>query len=334
MSRSRAWPIRPVRSGRRGARSTAWRCRSACSARCRRTWRSTSRSWRRCGPEPHFEFRAGPPAGAANPVDFVLQGHLAEGRVDDPRLPLPLTDLEADVFCDNRQLRIENVTAQSGPTTLELSCRCDGFLSGIAGACPHGQSRASCHSTIASTSRCRRVCRRSGTSSRRAAPSTWWPRCRWPTTVSQPDIDINCRDVSFSYHKFPLRLQQGHGAIHYRGQHDPGPRVHWPWPTARRSSLAAEFQDPGPAGDRLADRAFRRTDSAERRVHLRRCHPTGQRIMRSLHPERRDHGRPGPRRETCAGRAAAIAVGSAAQRLLRCSTTDSRMRFRTSRANS
>ena len=76
----------------------------------------------------HFEFRVGHEPGDEQPIRYVVQGHLSEGSVDDARLPLPLTDLEADVHADNQQLRVEHVTARSGPTSLELTCQCSDFL--------------------------------------------------------------------------------------------------------------------------------------------------------------------------------------------------------------
>ena len=230
----------------------------------------------------HFEFRLGHRRGAADPVDFVLQGHLAEGRVDDPRLPLPLTDLEADVFCDNRQLRIEQVTAQSGPTTLELSCRCDGFLSGSPALALDGQGRPTAARRTLVPGHCPRVCKPSGTSSRRAARSIWWPRCPWRRINFEPDIDITCRDISFSYYKFPLRLQQGRGVIHVTGKTIQVPEF-LAVANGQTIQLAAEFQDPGPqVTGWLTVRSGGPIPLNDEFISA--MHPTGQRIMRTLHP--------------------------------------------------
>ena len=209
----------------------------------------------------HFEFRLGHRRGAANPLDFVLQGHLAEGRVDDPRLPLPLTDLEADVFWDNRQLRIEQVTAQSGPTTLALSCRCDGVLT---------------TSPVLALSA--KVCQlplderiyQALPESLQAEWNKFAPRgtvdLEGTVTLAdsqfEPDIDFTCRDVSFSYHKFPLRLQQGHGAIHYIGNTIQVPEF-LAVANGQTIQLAAEFQNPGPHVTGRLTVCIRWSDSTE-----------------------------------------------------------------------
>ncbi len=228
-----------------------------------------------------FEFRVGHQQGAANPVDFVLQGHLAEGRVEDPRLPFPLSDLEADVFCDNRQLRIENVTAQSGPTTLELSCRCDGFLSGSPQLALTAQI-----DQLPLDDRLFRLLPES--------LQAEWNRFAPQGTVDvvaalslddnrvEPDIDINCRDVSFSYHKFPMRLQQGHGVIHYGGNQIQV-REFTAMANGQTVSLAAQFRDLGPqATGWLTVRSGGPIPLDEELMGA--IHPTGQRIVRSLHP--------------------------------------------------
>ena len=229
----------------------------------------------------HFEFRVGHQRGAANPVDFVLQGQLAEGRVDDPRLPFPLSDLEADVFCDNRQLRIENVTAQSGPTTLELSCRCDDFLSGAPKLALTAQLR-----DLPLDDRLYQLL----PESLQAEWNKFAPRGTVDLVAAlslvdnqiQPDVEIRCQDVSFSYHKFPMRLQQGHGVIHYADN-----RIQIPEFTAMASgqtvSLAAEFQNPGPQiTGWLTVRSGGPIPLDEELVAA--LQPTGQRILRSLHP--------------------------------------------------
>jgi hypothetical protein len=229
----------------------------------------------------HFQFRVAHRRGAAEPVDFVLQGHLAEGRLEDPRLPLPLTDLEADVFCDNRQLRVERVTAQSGSTSLELNCRCDNFLTSNPSldlsACVHALSLDE---------------RLYG-----ALPERWqaeWNKFAPRGTVDvrahvsltehrvEPNVDITCRDVSFSYYKFPLRLQQGQGMIHFAADTIRAPEF-----TAVANGqvvqLAAEFQNPGPqVTGCLTVRSGGPIPLNEEFIAA--MHPTGQQILGTLHP--------------------------------------------------
>jgi hypothetical protein len=98
----------------------------------------------------------------------------------------------------------------------------------------------------------------------------------------EPEIDIQCHDVSFSYHAFPLRLQQGRGAIHVAGR-----QVVIPAFTAVASGqtvrFAAELQDPGPrvTGWFTAQSAGPIPLNEE---FLSALQPTAQKILRSLHP--------------------------------------------------
>ena len=244
-------------------------------------WRSTCRFWRTCGPGPISNFAWGTGVVRPSPWTSCLQGHLAEGRLEDPRLPLPLTDLEADVFWDNRQLRIEQVTAQSGPTSLELSCRCDGFLSGTPAL------------TLSA-----KVCQLPlDERLYQALPERWqveWNKFAPRGTVDivaalslaeheiVPDVSITCQDVSFSYHKFPLRLQQGRGVIRLDGNTIRAPEF-LAVANGQTMQLAAEFQNPGPHATGWL------TVSSAGPIPLNdeftaALHPTGQRIMQSLHP--------------------------------------------------
>ena len=97
-----------------------------------------------------------------------------------------------------------------------------------------------------------------------------------------PDITVTCRDVSFAYHKFPFRLRQGNGSIRLVGNLVQvrdftavagGQVIH----------IAAEFADPGP---RLTGWLDLRSDGPLPLDHelIEAMTPTGQTIVRSLHP--------------------------------------------------
>jgi hypothetical protein len=61
------------------------------------------------------------------PTEFSIAGEIAEGRVDDERLPDPLTDVTARIQADRKGLVIEELSARMGAASLELSGRCSGF---------------------------------------------------------------------------------------------------------------------------------------------------------------------------------------------------------------
>ena len=73
----------------------------------------------------HFGFRVtshwplGTPKGATPVLEFEVDGQIAEGRIDDERLPDPLTDVAATIHANNHSLRIEDLSARCGQTVIE-----------------------------------------------------------------------------------------------------------------------------------------------------------------------------------------------------------------------
>lgn len=58
---------------------------------------------------------------------FEVAGKLAEARIDDPRLPYPLTELSADLFANNNGLTVSNLQSRNGLGWLNLSCSKQGL---------------------------------------------------------------------------------------------------------------------------------------------------------------------------------------------------------------
>lgn len=225
-------------------------------------------------------FRIGHRKGSAQPVDFVLEGGLSEGSVEDPRLPFGLSKLQAAIYCDNQQLRITNVSAQSGSTQLKLNCKCNDYL-----RAPRLELDASIEDLPLDGRLYRLLPKSLQDEWDKFAPTgavNVGAHLTWDGKLWQPDVTIQCRGVSFAYYKFPLRLQQGFGAIHYADN-----RIQVNDFTAvvngQTVTITADFRDPGPRvvgwltvgaggpiplGDEL----------------IAAMHPMGQRLMRSLHP--------------------------------------------------
>ena len=51
-----------------------------------------------------------------------------DGRIDDPRLPYPVTGLSATLYCDNGRLQIDKGIARCGSSQLAFSGQCDNYL--------------------------------------------------------------------------------------------------------------------------------------------------------------------------------------------------------------
>ena len=150
-------------------------------------------------------------AAAQDGIAFDASGRISRGRVDDPRLPYPLTDLRAAFRLNNRELAITDLTARNGQTTLAVELHRQGF----AKQCPY---------TLVVKSR-RMVFDQQ---LRSILPFEWqneWhnylPAGEFDADLKldydgqgwRPELVIACKNVSFSFIKFPYRLERSQGRI-------------------------------------------------------------------------------------------------------------------------
>jgi len=66
------------------------------------------------------EFEVQHQVGMGSPPQIKANFQVAGGRVDDPRLPWPLTELSCMVRCENQSLKVERLQANIGAATLAL----------------------------------------------------------------------------------------------------------------------------------------------------------------------------------------------------------------------
>ena len=153
--------------------------------------------------------------GSSAPVRYRLAGQISDGRIADPRLTYPVTDLAAQVAVDNDGLKIDAATARYGPAALQLSC----WLSGHQPTSPAlvlgsvqrlrvdrklvdilpeglGRLRAQWHKL-------------QPTGSMNADFRIRFDGQRWMAE----QVELTCLDVSLCYDRFPYPLQQGTGTI-------------------------------------------------------------------------------------------------------------------------
>jgi hypothetical protein len=151
------------------------------------------------------------------PLQFELAGELLRGRIDDPRLPRPLADLQAGIRLTQEGFEINDLQARDGNTSIQLSCRQTGYSPG---------------STLRLEAECRRL------SLDRAIveylPRQW--RDLWPKylpageidaslklttngTSFHPDLTVHCRGVDFTYYKFPYRFERMVGLAVLKDDH-------------------------------------------------------------------------------------------------------------------
>lgn len=161
-----------------------------------------------------LEFRAEYDPDVAGSCRFRCTGHLVRGRVEDTRLPHPLTDVRGTVVCTNDAVVIERLSARSNSASLAVSGRRSGYdaqsalvLEGevrgleldqqLADALPE-KLREQWHRHLPAGQVDARF--------KLAYDGQSW----------QPDLSIQCLNVSFTYDKFPYRVEHGQGTLELR----------------------------------------------------------------------------------------------------------------------
>ena len=142
---------------------------------------------------------------------FRVDGQLIRGRLDDVQLPYPLTDLQGRVHLTNAGFTLDEVTARSGRTTLRLSCSRRGYSSlsplKLEAVAEHLQLEPRLADSLPEPLR-----------------DSWYKYLpdgevnaevkltfdgqRW-----QPQLQLTCIDTSFTFYKFPYRLEHATGRI-------------------------------------------------------------------------------------------------------------------------
>ncbi|MHB1033846.1 MAG: hypothetical protein ACYC35_02555 [Pirellulales bacterium] len=145
------------------------------------------------------------------PCLFQASGNVVGGRIDDPRLPYPLMDVQAKVTLSNQGFSIDEMTARSGQTTLGLSCRRWGFDAASPLWLKAQAKRLTLDPQLLG-----------------ALPDQWqqlWYKylpageidadleLTFDGKAWRPDLAVKCLDVAFTYHKFPYRLERGAGDL-------------------------------------------------------------------------------------------------------------------------
>ena len=158
-----------------------------------------------------LEFRAAYDPSVSPAVDFELSGQVSEGRLDDPRLPAPLSDLRATLTCNPQGIVVRNVFARAGQTSLQLSYTQAGY-SANAPRTLHILAR-----NLDLDARLLDVLPE--------AIQTHWPKYLPSGQVNleatltydgqawTPEVSLECLDVSFTYHKFRYRLEHATGTL-------------------------------------------------------------------------------------------------------------------------
>lgn len=158
-----------------------------------------------------LEFHVARGAASADPMAFLVKGSLADGQIQDNRLPYRLYDARARIEVDNQHLRLDQVFARNGTSTVTLQLERRGWQD---------------HSPLTLTAETRRL----ELDSRflevlpkdlQALWRKYFPagsvdaqlRLDFDGQRWTPELAVACQDLSFAYHRFPYRLERGRGTV-------------------------------------------------------------------------------------------------------------------------
>ena len=147
---------------------------------------------------------------AAEPWKFDVTGQLARGRIDDLRLPHPLTEIHATAHVDNRGFAIRELKARSNQAILSLTCS-GGLKPSSPMAIEADVSQLPLDEQLLAI-----LPGKLQEEWQKLRPEGLIDaslKLRYDGRAWQPQVRIECRDVSFAHHKFPYRLEHGNGLL-------------------------------------------------------------------------------------------------------------------------
>jgi hypothetical protein len=222
-----------------------------------------------------------PPNASTNAagVEFVISGKISEGRIDDARLPEPLSDVEATIRADNNGFSVQELSARCGAMSLALDAEVFGYGAGcpmtldvvarqlemqrldVAALPPELQKVYADFSPLGRVD---------------LAAHLVFDGQRW-----QPKATIQCHDLALSYIRFPYRLVGGTGTIELKDNHL----------SAKLRLLSgsqvvhcrAEVDRPGPAFTGWVEVQTEGPMTVDERL-IAALEPKYQRIVRAFHP--------------------------------------------------
>ncbi|MCI0362030.1 MAG: AsmA-like C-terminal region-containing protein [Planctomycetaceae bacterium] len=150
-------------------------------------------------------------------LEFVISGKISEGRIDDARLPEPLSDVEATIRADNHGIVIQDLSARCGSTNLEIDAEIFGYS-------PGSPLKLD---VVARQLEVQRLPVQSLPPQVQKVYADFSPLGRVDLTAHltfdgqrwQPDIVIKCHDLAIQYVRFPYRLVGGTGSIELKHDH-------------------------------------------------------------------------------------------------------------------
>jgi hypothetical protein len=150
-------------------------------------------------------------------LDFVVHGQIAEGRIDDERLPDPLTDVEATIRVNPQGVWVNELTGRCGPAFLQLNAELRGFSLNSPWQVDLLAERLNLDRlTVSALPR-----------SLQDVWSSFQPRGIVDVRTKlvsdghqwKPDVTVKCHNLSLQYDKFPYRMTDSTGTLELKDDH-------------------------------------------------------------------------------------------------------------------
>ncbi len=245
---------------------------------------------------------------------FSVTGDLAEGQIIDARLPYRLYDLQAHIRASDQELHITDVFARNGAAKVILNLSRLGW-------------QKDSPMKIDAQARELELDRRFVEVLPDEFQAVW--RKYFPAGVIDaeihldfdgqrwtPELDVDCRDVSFAYYKFPYRLERSQGNIRLKNDHL---SVHLVAEAAGQPvNLDSEIQSPGGDGSGWFTVSCKSPIPLDEKLISAIVDPKAQAVLRSLNPGGMF---------ICTGRFDRLAPGAAVTREVRIELVNCSMRY-------
>ncbi len=207
-----------------------------------------------------------------------MTADISRGRLDDPRLPYPLTDLHATVKLDDHGVQVHNLVARNRQTTVELSLTQHGY-----GAQAPMTAQVNGH---------RMALDRQLFEALPAEYRVMWSKYAPAGEVDvdlkltfdgrawRPEANVQLLGSSFRYYEFPLQLERATGTVGFKENRLTLNIV--AYDGADKIAITGDLHNPGPlaTGWAQAEGAAIRIDEEL----LSAVPDNAQGIVRSLHP--------------------------------------------------
>ncbi len=168
-------------------------------------------AWRELRGRTDMEFSLGYDPALLQPFRFDVSGRVTHGRIDDPRLPQPLTDIQSEFHLDNGGYAINDLTARSGQTTLRMSCRRSGYETTSPLTLSAEIRRLELDPALLGI--LPEVLQDQWYKYRPAGQIDADVQLTGDGRTWRPDVTVRCLNVSFTHSKFPYRLDHGRGTL-------------------------------------------------------------------------------------------------------------------------